>query len=81
MDAEVLHFGRGVKERVGPNADWGRTATSRTCLTPVNVDRWVIIFPEKSKDIAKQFARTWQQQGPRIGVQVANPVIKVRGVH
>ena len=40
--------------------------------------RWVIIFPDKAKTIAQQFCKTWQQQGPRIGIEVANPIVKVR---
>ena len=39
--------------------------------------RWVIVFPEKAKSIAQTFCKTWQQQAPRIGINVANPIIKV----
>ncbi len=57
LDAETLHFGKGLKERVGPNADWARTATSRPCLTPVNITKWVVVFVDKAKAVAQQFCK------------------------
>lgn len=73
LDPETLHFGKNYRERVNQNADWGRTATSKAVLTTVPVDKWMIVYVNKNEAVAKQFVKCFQQQGPRMGIEVANP--------
>jgi len=49
LPATKIRFGGSYAETVGRNSDWTRTAISKQALTDINVDKWVIIFPEKAK--------------------------------
>jgi hypothetical protein len=73
LPSEQLHFGKGYKEVVQPNADWGRTSMSKSVLTAINFENWVIVFPEKLKTVAETFYKELQQQGPRLGINIAIP--------
>lgn len=76
MEPPILHYGRNESERVGPNADWSRAVTSKPVLTPVSVDKWLIVFPSRNKDVAQSFSRIFQQQAPRMGIQVSTPGVQ-----
>lgn len=72
-------FGNNYREVVRPNADWGRTATTKMVLTPVPLNKWAIVFIEKNENIVKNFCKIMQQQGPKMGIPVSNPrVVKLK---
>ncbi len=73
LPSETLHFGKGLVERVQPSADWTRTATSKECLTALDLDNWVLIYPVKAKSQSDAFYKAVMQQGPRLGIRVAIP--------
>ncbi len=56
---------QGLVERVQPSADWTRMATSKKCLTTLNLDNWVLIYPPKTKSQLDVFYKVVMQQGPR----------------
>ena len=60
--SEVLHFGKNYKETVSPKGDWGRTATTKNVLTPVNLVKWAVIFPSKNQPVAKSFCQILQKE-------------------
>ena len=79
LDPETLMFGNNYREVVRPNADWGRTATTKMVLTPVPLNKWAIVFIEKNENIVKNFCKIMQQQGPKMGIPVSNPrVVKLK---
>jgi len=75
LPPEVLHFGKNYKEPVNAKGDWGRAATSKNVLTPVNLVKWAVIFPSKNQPVAKSFCQILQKEGPRMGIQVAMPKV------
>lgn len=75
---EQIIFGGDFKETVNPRADWGRTATGRPCLTPVNLTKWAVFFVERNKPQVQNFCKVLQQQAPRMGIQIANPKVRER---
>lgn len=75
LQPEVIHFGKNYRETVNPKADWGRAATTKEVLTPVPLKKWAIFFPDKSKAIVQNFCKVMQQQGPRMGIPIANPKV------
>ena len=58
---------------MNPKADWGRAATSKPVLTAVPLNKWAIIYVEKNETVVRNFCKIMQQQGPRMGLQIANP--------
>ena len=60
--SEVLHFGKNYKEPVNAKGDWGRAATSKNVLTPVNLVKWAVIFPSKNQPVAKSFCQILQKE-------------------
>jgi len=74
LEPETLIFARGRQERVGPKGDWNRAATS-SVLTPVNLTKWAILFPEKNKGPVQAFCKTMQNNAQRMGITVANPKV------
>ncbi len=60
---------------VTPKADWGRTATGSPCLTPVPLKKWAVLFVDKSKVQVQNFCKIIQQQGPRMGIDIAMPKV------
>lgn len=79
LDAETLCFGQNYKEVVRPNADWGRSATSKCVLTPVPLNKWALLYLDKNEAIVRNFCKILQQQGPKMGIPVAMPkVIKLQ---
>ncbi len=60
---------------MSPKADWGRTATTRPCLTPVNLMKWGVVFPEKNKLIVQGFCKTMSQVASRMAIQISNPKV------
>jgi aubergine-like protein len=75
LDGELIYFAKNRVERVGPNVDWGRATTVLPALTAVSIDKWLLVFPMKNRTAAQSFDRVFRQQGPRIGIQIANPKI------
>ena len=63
------------REMVTPKADWGRTATGSPCLTPVPLKKWAVLFVDKSKVQVQNFCKIIQQQGPRMGIDIAMPKV------
>lgn len=74
MDPETLFFGKNRQERIGPRGEWNRAATS-SVLTPVNLTKWAIVFPEKNKAVVQAFCKTMQSMAQRMGITVANPKV------
>merc|ERR1719412_2618667 len=73
LDPEFIIFGNRYREQVNPKADWGRAATSKPVLTAVPLNKWAIIYVEKNETVVRNFCKIMQQQGPRMGLQIANP--------
>ena len=64
---------QGLIERVQLSAYWTRMATSKKCLTILDLDNWVLIYPAKAKSQSDAFYKAVMQQGPRLGIRVAIP--------
>ena len=62
LPPERLIFGRNYSEMVNPKGDWGRTATTRPCLTAIALTKWACVFPEKSKRPVQEFVKVMTQQ-------------------
>ena len=62
LPPERLMFGNNFTETVNPKGDWGRTATTRPCLTPVALTKWACLFPEKNKKTVQDFVKIMIQQ-------------------
>jgi len=75
LPPETIHFGNNRKESAGPKADWGRAATNNPVLTSVPLAKWAIFFVNRSADTAKEFCKVLQQQGPKMGLKIANPKV------
>ena len=58
---------------MNPKADWGRAATSKNVLTAVPLNKWAIIYVERNETVVRNFCKIMQQQGPRMGIPIANP--------
>ena len=79
LDPETICFGKNYREAVRPNADWGRSATSKNVLTAVPLNKWAIVFVEKNEMVVRNFCKILQQQGPKMGIPVTNPrVVKLK---
>ena len=57
-------------------SDWSRAATTKPALTPINLEKWAVIFTKKDRSVVERFCKTMQQQAPKMGIQIRNPVIK-----
>jgi len=75
LEKPTLHFGAGQSERL-TRSDWSRAASTKPCLTPVNLERWAVIFTKKDRSVVERFCKTMQQQAPKMGIQIRNPAIK-----
>ena len=75
LPPERLVFGNRYEETASPKGDWSRAATSKPVLTAVNMNKWAIFLPEKSKQAVQAFCKALQQQAPRMGIQIANPKV------
>ena len=69
----TLQFGNGYKEMVGPKGDWSRSAGCKPVLSSVNLDKWIILFPEKDQQIAQKFSQALAQAATKIGFGVRQP--------
>jgi len=75
LQPETLFFGGNRKESAGMKADWGRAATNNPVLTSVPLSKWAIFFLSKHAGEAKEFCKVMQQQGPKMGIKMANPKV------
>jgi len=75
LQPETLFFGGNRKESAGLKADWGRAATNNPVLTSVPLSKWAIFFLNKHAGEAKEFCKVMQQQGPKMGIKIANPKV------
>ena len=57
-------------------SDWSRAASTKPALTPVNLEKWAVIFTKKDRSVVERFCKTMQQQAPKMGIQIRNPAIK-----
>ncbi len=74
MNAQTLTFGGNFLETVNPNtADFSRTATSQPMLVPIALTNWVLVYLDKNELVVKAFFITLQQEGRRLGMNVAMP--------
>jgi len=79
LEPETIMFGKGYRETVRPNADWGRAATTKHVLTAVKLEKWAILFAPKNEQVVKNFCSTFRDQAPKMGIAVANPrVVKLK---
>ena len=77
LPPETLHFGRNHKEPVNAKGDWGRAATTRACLTPVNISKWCIVLLDKNKAPVQNFCKLLVQQAPKMGITIAQPQVRI----
>jgi len=75
LERPTLHFGSGQTERL-TRSDWSRAASTKPALTPVNLEKWAVIFTKKDRSVVERFCKTMQQQAPKMGIQIRNPAIK-----
>ena len=57
-------------------SDWSRAASTKPVLTPVNLERWAVVFTKKDRSVVERFCKAMQQQAPKMGIQMRNPAIK-----
>jgi len=75
LEKPTLHFGAGQSERL-TRSDWSRAASTKPVLTPVNLERWAVVFTKKDRSVVERFCKAMQQQAPKMGIQMRNPAIK-----
>jgi aubergine-like protein len=75
LDPETIRFGNGYKEVVNAKGDWGRSACSKPVLTAVPLSKWALVFMDKNKTAVQNFNKIMMQQGPKMGISVANPKV------
>lgn len=73
LPRQILYYGGKYKEGVAESADWARTATSKPCLTTVDLVKWVIVYEKKVERTAQDFFKMLESQAKRIGILVAIP--------
>jgi len=72
---EMIFFGSNRRESAGAKGDWNRAATNCPMLTPVALKKWAIFFLNRNQDAAKDFCKMIAQQGPKMGMQIAQPKV------
>jgi len=75
LDKPTLIFGNRQFERL-TRSDWSRAASTKPALTPVNLEKWAIIFTSKDRPVVERFCKTMQKLAPGMGIQIRNPAIK-----
>jgi len=75
LQPEMLFFGSNRRESAGLKADWGRAATNNPVLTAVPLSKWAIFFMNRNTTEVKEFCKVMQQQGPKMGINIANPKV------
>ncbi|XP_015904269.2 piwi-like protein Ago3 [Parasteatoda tepidariorum] len=73
LKSETLTFGRGFQCQAGPEADWGRQATSSSVLVAVNFEKWVCVFPKRDAGKIREFLTMMQNVCPKMGINVKPP--------
>ena len=53
--------------------DWNRAVTSKHVLKGVEISKWSLICPSKEQRVAKALSDTILQQGPKMGIKLAQP--------
>ena len=74
---EMIFFGSNRRESAGAKGDWNRAATNCPMLTPVALKKWAIFFLNRNQDAAKDFCKMIAQQGPKMGMQIAQPKVTI----
>jgi len=75
LQPEMLFFGNNRKESAGLKADWGRAATNNPVLTSIPLSKWAIFFMNRNSKEVQEFCKVMQQQGPKMGINIANPKV------
>ena len=65
-----------ISSRFKFRSDWSRAASTKPALTPVNLEKWAIIFTSKDRPVVERFCKTMQKLAPGMGIQIRNPAIK-----
>ena len=71
LNNETLYFGKGTSFKVDQRADWTHMA-SRQLLTPVNVLKWLLVYPEKCRRNAQEFEKFYLLYGKKMGIIIGN---------
>lgn len=74
LNRETLHFGGNASIQVGPEADWGRQATSNKVLVSVDFDKWVIVYSKRDSARAMEFTKMLRSVCPAMGISVKDPI-------
>jgi len=75
LSPETIFFGGNRREPAGAKGDWGRAATNCPMLTPIALKKWAIFFINRNQDAAKEFCKMLGQQGPKMGMNIAQPKV------
>jgi len=73
MQEEDIMFGNGAKVKSGPNADWGRAATTSNVITAVPLRNWVVMYTRRDQTKANDFIGTIMKCAPQMGIECRNP--------
>ncbi|CAG2185706.1 AUB [Mytilus edulis] len=55
------------------DADWSRDMRGKELVTPVDLQRWVIVFTRKNSAMAQDLVQTLSKVGPPMGMRIAQP--------
>ncbi|VDI77989.1 aubergine [Mytilus galloprovincialis] len=55
------------------DADWSRDMRGKELVTPVDLQRWVIVFTRKNSVMAQDLVQTLSKVGPPMGMRIAQP--------
>ena len=56
-------------------ADWSREITTNQCLNGTPLRKWVVVYVQKNADVVKNFVALMMKLAPKMGIQVAQPVM------
>lgn len=73
LDEETVVFGGDKAFKVGPNADFGRHATSNVVLEPVDLSNWVLMYVQNDSKTAETFEKMVKSVSGPIGLRCSAP--------
>ncbi|KAG5670554.1 hypothetical protein PVAND_000808 [Polypedilum vanderplanki] len=73
LDEEFVVFGNKKEFSVGPQADFGRHATSNQVLEPIKLQNWLIIYVNRDVKTADAFEEMVRKVSGPTGINCANP--------